>query len=204
MRIVFDWFATARWQAWRIHHVAGSGRELVALAPVELLRGAVEADDALLDQVEERNVVPLVALRDRHDEAKVGVDHPLLGSQVAALDALREGDLVGRREQLVPSRGVHEELERVEGAGRGGPGLCGGRSGAHDHVALLERRAEPGHLVVGHLVLVGQRLELPLLDETALGGLLEQALGRHQIVQMARLVQRRAFPWGRAAWTRGL
>ena len=22
IRIVFDWFATARWQAWRIHHVA--------------------------------------------------------------------------------------------------------------------------------------------------------------------------------------
>ena len=46
-------------------------RELVALAPVELLRGAVQADDALLDQVEERDVVALVALRDGDDEAEV-------------------------------------------------------------------------------------------------------------------------------------
>jgi hypothetical protein len=38
-------------------------------------------------------------------------------------------------------------------------------------------------------VLVGQRLELPLLDETALGGLLEQALDRREVVQMNRLVQ---------------
>jgi len=48
-------------------------------------------------------------------------------------------------------------------------------------------------------VLVGQRLELPLLDETALGGLLEQALGRRQVVQMNGVAQLSAFPWGRAA-----
>jgi hypothetical protein len=48
-------------------------------------------------------------------------------------------------------------------------------------------------------VLVGQRLELPLLDETALGGLLEQALGRRQVVQMNSLAQLSAFPCGRAA-----
>ena len=70
------------------------GRELVALAPVELLRCAVEADDALLDQVEERHVVALVALRDRDDQAQVRVDHLLLRCEVAALDALRERDLV--------------------------------------------------------------------------------------------------------------
>jgi hypothetical protein len=33
-------------------------------------------------------------------------------------------------------------------------------------------------------VLVGEGLELLLLDETALGGLLDEALGRRQIVQM--------------------
>ena len=79
--------------------------------------------------------------------------------------------------------------------------MPGGRTGlhgercAHDHVALLEGGAERGHLVVGKLVLVGQRLELLLLDETALGGLLEQALGRRQVVQMNSLAQFNAFPW---------
>ena len=38
------------------------GRELVALAPVELLGGADQAEDALLDQVEQRQLVPLVLL----------------------------------------------------------------------------------------------------------------------------------------------
>jgi hypothetical protein len=38
-------------------------------------------------------------------------------------------------------------------------------------------------------VLVRQRLDLLLLDETALGGLLEQALGRREVVQMNRVAQ---------------
>jgi hypothetical protein len=38
-------------------------------------------------------------------------------------------------------------------------------------------------------VLVGERVELLLLDEAALGGLLEQALGRRQVMQMNRLAQ---------------
>jgi hypothetical protein len=54
------------------------GRELEALAPVELLDRPVEADDALLDEVAERHSVATVALGDRDDEAEVGVDHPLL------------------------------------------------------------------------------------------------------------------------------
>src|SRR5439155_11534028 len=40
-------------------------RELVAAPPVELLDRAVEAERALLDQVEERHAEPAVALRDR-------------------------------------------------------------------------------------------------------------------------------------------
>src|SRR5439155_26277769 len=63
-------------------------RELVALAPVELLGGAVQADDALLDEVQQRHVMTLIALRNRDDEPKVGVDHPLLRCSVALLDAL--------------------------------------------------------------------------------------------------------------------
>src|SRR5205823_7491879 len=69
------------------------GRELVAAAPVELLAGADQPEDPLLDQVEQRQLVALVLLRDRDDEPEVGVDHLLLGLQVAALDALGELDL---------------------------------------------------------------------------------------------------------------
>src|SRR5439155_1522751 len=56
------------------------GRELVAAAPVELLDRAVEAERSLLDEIEERNAEAAVALRDRHDETQVRLDHaPLLG-----------------------------------------------------------------------------------------------------------------------------
>src|SRR5207302_2091726 len=44
-------------------------RELVAPAPVELLDRAVQAERALLDQIEERDAEAAVALGDRHDEA---------------------------------------------------------------------------------------------------------------------------------------
>ena len=69
-------------------------RELVAAAPVELLDGAHQAEVALLDQVEEQHAAADVALRDRHDEAEVRLDQRLLGRRVAALDALRERDLL--------------------------------------------------------------------------------------------------------------
>jgi hypothetical protein len=62
-------------------------------------------------------------------------------------------------------------------------------AGAHDDVALLERVAQRRQLVVGELVLVGERLDLLLVDEAALGGLLEQALGRREVVQMYRVAQ---------------
>ena len=54
-------------------------RELVAAPPVELLDGAVEAERALLDQVEERDAEPAVALGDRDDEPEVRLDHAPLG-----------------------------------------------------------------------------------------------------------------------------
>jgi len=43
-------------------------------------------------------------------------------------------------------------------------------------------------------VLVRQRFDLLLLDETALGGLFEQALGRRQVMQMNRVAQLNPFP----------
>ena len=67
------------------------GRELLAEPPVELLDRAVQAECALLDQVEEGNAAAAIALGDRDDEAQVRVDHLLLGSEVATLDPPGEG-----------------------------------------------------------------------------------------------------------------
>src|SRR5207244_5522779 len=54
-------------------------RELVAAPPVELLDRAVEAERALLDQVQEGDAESAVALRDRDHQAQVRLDHPALG-----------------------------------------------------------------------------------------------------------------------------
>jgi hypothetical protein len=97
----------------------------------------------------------------------------------------------------VPAGGVHEQLERVERAGdrsgRNGARLLG-RFVAHDDIALLERGTQTGDVVLGQLVLVGESLNVLLLDETALGGLLEQALDGREVVQVNRLVQCCSFP----------
>jgi hypothetical protein len=92
----------------------------------------------------------------------------------------------------VPARCVHEELQRVEGA----RDRCGcdrarllRRLLAYDDVALFERGAETGEIVLGQLVLVGESLDVLFLDETALGGFLEQALDRREVVQMNRVAQ---------------
>jgi hypothetical protein len=84
----------------------------------------------------------------------------------------------------VASGRVHEELERVERARRRRRRLRRRDGGADDDVALVERGVQRRELVLGQLVLVGERLQLPLLDEAAVGGLLDQALGGRQIVQM--------------------
>jgi hypothetical protein len=76
---------------------------------------------------------------------------------------------------------VHEELQRVERPGRRRSGLGGRNGGADDDVALVEGGAERRDLVLGQVVLVGEGLELAVLDEAALGGLLEQAVGRRQV-----------------------
>ena len=76
-------------------------------------RGSTQ--DALLDQVEQRQPLPLVALRDRDDEPQVRVDHALLRVEVAALYPLRQLDLLGRGEQRMAPDLVEEELEAVRG-----------------------------------------------------------------------------------------
>ena len=76
------------------------GRELVAASVVELLDGADQAERALLDQVQEREAATQVALRDRHHEPQVRLDHLLLGGHVAALDAPRQRHLLVGRQQV--------------------------------------------------------------------------------------------------------
>ena len=68
---------------------------------VELLDRAHEAERALLDEVGEREPVlgALEGAGDVDDEAKVRLDHPLLGVEVAALHAQREPALLRRRQQ---------------------------------------------------------------------------------------------------------
>ena len=65
--------------------------------------------------------------------------------------------------------------------------------GANDDVALLERGAQRRQLVLGELVLVREGLELLFLDETALCGLLDEALGRREVVQVNRVAQLNPF-----------
>jgi hypothetical protein len=48
-------------------------------------------------------------------------------------------------------------------------------------------------------VLIGKRHELLLVDEAALGGLLNEALGRREVVQVNRVAQWNPFRRGGAA-----
>jgi len=72
---------------------------------------------------------------------------------------------------------------------------------AHDDIALFERGAKSREVVLGQLVLVRQSLDVLLLDESTLGGFLEQALGRGEVVQMYRFVQLKSF---RSEWAAGV
>src|SRR5215208_439680 len=137
------------------------GGELEALAVVELLRGADEAERALLDQVQEGKALVAVVLGDRDDQAQVGLDHLLLRVEVAPLDAAREVHLLLRCEQADLPDVLQEQLK---GVGR--------------HVRLeVDRR-----LGLAAAALVGRALDvrrgdgrIDLLDDLDLG-LLEEAV----------------------------
>ena len=133
------------------------GREAVAAAPVELLDRADQPEDALLDQVEQRQLGALVLLRDRDDEPQVRVDHAVLGGEVAALDALGEVDLLGRRQQPVAADLVEEELQRV------------GRDGRE----LRRRRPAPRRVLAAAVVAQLDAARVQLLVEAAEIGVLE-------------------------------
>ena len=155
----------------------GIGRELEALAVVELLDRSVEADDAVLDQIAERHTVAAVALGDMDDEAQIAVDHPLLGGAVATLDALRERDLLGRGQQRVTADLVHEHLQRIRGRRRR---VCLVRAFlgrlADLDATLLEGSIERLAVFGLEFVCLGERIELVRAHETLLGGFVEQGL----------------------------
>ncbi len=91
------------------------GGELEALAVVELLRRADQAQRPLLDQVEEGQALVAVVLGDRDDQAQVRLDHFLLRVEVAALDPLGEFDLLLGGEQADFADVLEEQLEAVRG-----------------------------------------------------------------------------------------
>jgi hypothetical protein len=163
------------------------GRELEAAPPVELLDRAVETERALLDQVEERHAEAAVALRNRDDKAQVGLDHPPLRRQVAALDRLREHDLLVRRQQLVATDVGQEQLQAVARSRRLGrleADLGLGRGlllRIVDHHGLtdlepdrLELDGKLLDLLVLKIVLERECLQLCRLDEAALLGELDE------------------------------
>ena len=55
----------------------------------------------------------LVAAGDGDDKSQVAVDEPILGREVAALDALGELDLLMRLQQLELVRALQKLLERI-------------------------------------------------------------------------------------------
>src|SRR5919197_2021895 len=175
------------------------GRELVAAPPVELLDRAVQPERALLDQIEERHAEAAVALGDGDDEPEVRLDHAPLGDGVAALDRLRERDLLGGVQQLVAADVGEEELERVGGAAELG-GLDGNRLGLlllglGDHRLpdlepdALELAGDLLDLDLAEVVLEREGLEVRGLDEAALLGALDERarlVGVEQLVQLVR------------------
>src|SRR4051794_34435612 len=127
------------------------GRELEALAVVELLSRADQTERALLNQVEEGQALVAVVLGDRDDQTEVGLDHLLLRVEVTALDALRELDLLGGGEQADLADVLEEQLQGIGG-----------------HVRLQVERllALAAALAVGALVLGGGLLSrVQVLDQ---------------------------------------
>ena len=152
-------------------------RELEAFAVVELLGRAHQPDRALLDQIEERQPLVAVALRDRDDEAQIRLDHLLLRGMVSALDPLRKLDLLRRGEQLDPPDVLEEQLQRVR--------------------RRLERARLDGRPFVVRLDRLGHDLDLLLLER--LEQLVELTRLEVEIVEGERDLlrgHRPAFPCG--------
>ena len=92
----------------------GIGGELEPAAVVELLDRPHQPDRPLLDQVQERQALVAVPLRDRHHETQVRLHHLLPRASIAALNPLRQLHLLRRRQQSDLGDVLQEELQRVE------------------------------------------------------------------------------------------
>ena len=127
-------------------------RELEPLAIVELLRRPHQPDRPLLDQIQKRQPLIAVTLRNRHHQPQVRLHHLLLRPMVTALDPLRQLHLLRRGQQVDLADVLQEQLQRVR------------RELDLQRLLLLARVVELG---VGHLH--GLRLRLQLLHELQLG-----------------------------------
>ena len=92
----------------------GIGREFEPAAVVELLDCPHQPDRPLLDQVQERQALVAIPLRDRHHETQVRLDHLLLRAPIAALDPLGQFHLLRRLQQADLGDVREEKLQRVE------------------------------------------------------------------------------------------
>jgi hypothetical protein len=135
------------------------GGELEALAIVELLGRTYQPERSLLNQVEEGQALVAVVLGDRDDEAEVGLDHLLLGVEVAALDPLGQVDLLLCGQQADLADVLEEQLQGV---------------GRHVRLEVQRRlRLAAAALVGSALDLGGGERRIDLLDELDLSPLEE-------------------------------
>ena len=117
----------------------------------------------------------LVAPGDRDDEAQVVVDEPLLGGEVAALDALGQLELLGSGEQP-EAPGFPEELShRVDRVlHEVVVGVAGGRDAdpaavvVNRDAALRDLVAKVLQISVAELERLGEAIDLRLLQATSL------------------------------------
>ena len=128
-------------------------------------------------------LLALVLLRDRDDQAQVRVDHALLGGDVALLDPLGELDLLGGGQQRVAADLVEEELQRVGGhvASSSGLNSVRARVGAAAVVGQLDAArvdalVERCELLVLELELLRQIVDLAEVQAAVLLPALEQGL----------------------------
>ncbi len=126
----------------------------------------IRPEHALLHEVAHLQAQPLIAAGLGDDEAQVGVDHALLGLEVAALDPLGQLDLLGGGQQRVNAGLLEEHLERLAHAALALKRLCGpGRP------ASALAGGQPASLYAGTVLgarpSVGTRTELGALGSIA-------------------------------------
>jgi hypothetical protein len=97
------------------------GGEAEALAPVELLDRAHEAEGPLLDEVDHVDATSLIPACPVHHEAQVGADHLLAGLFVALFDPLGQLGLLGGAEKWEATEIVEEQPHQVRPTGGGLP-----------------------------------------------------------------------------------